>query len=55
MDLKKHINKKTVFMATAYVFGMTLSAVAAHYGTGYFALSTAAIMAGAIAIDRRVK
>ena len=52
--MKKYINKKTIFMATACVFGMTLSAMAAHYGNGYFLLSTAAIMAGTIAIDRQV-
>ena len=55
MDIKKYINKRTVFFATAYIFGMTFSAMAAHYGPGYLAISTAAIMAGAVAIDRRVK
>jgi hypothetical protein len=55
MDMKKYINKRTVFFATAYIFGMTLSAMAAHYSTGYLAISTAAIMVGAIAIDRRVE
>lgn len=54
MGIKKYIKKKTVFMMTAYVFGMALSAMAAHYGAGYFALSTAVIMAGAIAIDRKM-
>ena len=55
MDIKKYINKRTVFFATAYIFGMTFSAMAAHYGSGYLAISTAVIMVGAIAIDRRVK
>ena len=55
MDIKKYINKKTVFFATACVFGMTFSAMAAHYGAGYLTLSTAAIMVAATAIDRRVK
>jgi hypothetical protein len=55
MDIKKYINKKTVFSATAYIFGMTLSAMAAHYGPAYFLVSTAAIMVGAVIIDRRVK
>ena len=54
-DIKKYINKRTVFFATAYIFGMTFSAMAAHYGNGYFMISTAVIMVGAIAIDRRVK
>ena len=54
MDLKKYINKKTVFLTTCLFSGMVLSVFAANYGTGYFALSTAAIMAGAIAIDRKV-
>jgi hypothetical protein len=52
---KKYINKKTIFMATAYVFGLALSGAAAHYGNGYFTISTAAIMVGAVMIDRRVK
>lgn len=52
--MEKYINKKTVFMATAYVFGMTFSAMAAHYGNGYLAISTAVIMVGTVVIDRRV-
>ena len=55
MNIRKYINKKTVFMATAYIFGMTFSAMAAHYGAGYLVISTAVIMVGAVAIDRRVK
>ena len=55
MDIEKYINKRNIFFATACVFGMMLSGVAAHFGNIYFAISTAAIMVGAIAIDRRIK
>ena len=55
MDMEKYINKKTVFFATAYIFGMTFSAMAADFGNSYFLVSTAVIMVSAVAIDRRVK